>query len=349
MTGAVGIVGGGIVGRVLATTLLNRGWKVSLFESAKASDQSGCSPTAAGMLAPIAELDSGDARIAVLGEQSLELWPRLLQGEEVFFERRGSLALALPPENEELNRLESRVHKLSPGSTIRVTRETLLALEPELDSRFSTGLHFPVEGQLDPRQCLGGLLAKIKSLQGEVRFSAQVEEIGRHSLIVAGEKLSFDWTVDCRGLSAKADLPLRGVRGELLLVESQEVHFSRPVRLMHRKHPLYVVPRPNGKFILGATVIESEALHPITVRSTLELLSMAYALHSGFSEARVLESRVQLRPAFSDNFPKVYFTRGRVRVNGMYRHGFLLSPAVAEEVANLLEGKSSPLAVEETL
>jgi len=352
MTGSAAIVGAGITGRVLATTLIQRGWSTTLFESRSEMDQSGCSATAAGLLAPLAELDTADERVAKWGLESVELWPSLLRGveTEIFFERQGSLVVALPSENEELIRLENRVKSYSVSAPMeRVSRERLLQLEPELDSRFSQGIFFPLEGQMDNRQCLAALAKKIVASGGHIEYQSRVCCLEPHSIVVNETKQTFDWVIDCRGLDAKADLNLRGVRGELFLVETSDVHFTRPVRLMHRRHPLYVVPRPDAKFLLGATCLETETLTPVTLRSSLEILSMAYSLHSGFSEARVLESRVQLRPAFPDNFPKVSVCPGRIRVNGMYRHGYLLSPAISREVAEIMEGgHKSSLAVEES-
>ena len=89
--------------------------------------------------------------------------------------------------------------------------------------------------------------------------------------------------------------------------------------------------------MVGATVIESDDDGPITVRSALELLGMAYALHPAFGEAEIVDAGAGVRPAFADNVPKI-IVRGRtIHVNGLYRHGFLLAPALAELVADYLE------------
>jgi glycine oxidase len=145
--------------------------------------------------------------------------------------------------------------------------------------------------------------------------------------------------IDCRGLAAREDLPgLRAVRGERLLLRSREVRLTRTVRLLHPRHPLYVVPWGNGLFLVGATVIESEDWSAMTVRSALELLGLAYALHPGFGEAEIVELGAGLRPAFADNVPKVVVASARhIHVNGAYRHGFLLAPALARIAADLVE------------
>jgi glycine oxidase len=108
------------------------------------------------------------------------------------------------------------------------------------------------------------------------------------------------------------------------------------VRLLHPRHPLYVVPWTGGRYMIGATVIESDDQAPVTVRSALELLGSAYALHPAFAEAQVVELAAGVRPAFADNVPKI-IVRGRtIHVNGLYRHGFLMSPVLAELVADYL-------------
>jgi glycine oxidase len=131
---------------------------------------------------------------------------------------------------------------------------------------------------------------------------------------------------------------LRGVRGERVLIQTSDVSLSRPVRLLHPRQPIYVVPQGHRRFVVGATVIEREDDGPMSLRSALDLLGSAYALHPAFGEASVLEMGAGVRPAFSDNVPRIIIEdTGRViRVNGAYRHGFLLAPVLARAVADYL-------------
>jgi glycine oxidase len=126
---------------------------------------------------------------------------------------------------------------------------------------------------------------------------------------------------------------LRGVKGEMLVVRSREVTLSRPVRVLHPRIPVYVVPRGDGAFMVGATMIESDDSRRITARSVHELLSAAYSLHPAFGDAEILEIGTQVRPAFPDNLPKLRRIGDRLYVNGLYRHGFLLAPALARRAA----------------
>ena len=172
------------------------------------------------------------------------------------------------------------------------------------------------EAHLDPRAALTHLRAR---LEGEgVRF---VADAGRPEGRV----------FDCRGLAARDRLPdLRGVKGEMAVLRSAELRLARPVRLLHPRHPLYVVPRAGGLFMLGATQIESDDRRR-SVRAALELLSAAYALHPAFGEAELVEHGADARPAFPDNLPRLRRQGDAILVNGLFRHGFLLAPALAAQ------------------
>jgi glycine oxidase len=186
-------------------------------------------------------------------------------------------------------------------------------------------------------------LEPLLTLGGTVRFG--VEEALGTTGGAAGDRC----VIDCRGLAARDVLPdLRGVRGEMLLLRSRELALSRPVRLLHPRWPVYVVPRGDGVFMVGATMIESDATGGVSARSMQELLAAAQAVHPAFGEAEVLELAAQVRPAFADNLPRLRWRGGRCYVNGLYRHGFLLAPALAAMAAEaLLAGRHFPEVMDE--
>lgn len=341
MNGAVVIVGAGVMGRVTALTLSRRGWHVTLFDKRQMSEAGVCSRAAAGLLAPFCELESADPLIANLGRESLDLWPRFLQelSEPVYFQRSGTLAVAHPEDLDELDRLTRRVRACDDGALETVQRERLRTLEPELDSRFSNGVYLPNEGQVDGRGLLDALKKTVSENAVSYRFDDPVERIAAGFVQTRSERIFCDWVVDCRGLEAKPDwTELRGVRGELFRVVAPEVRLNRPVRLMHPRYPLYIAPRPHRRFVIGATCLEDETKKPVTIRSTLELLSAAFSVHSGFAEGWVEESVTGWRPALRDNLPRVRYQKGLLRVNGLYRHGFLLAPRLASGIAQILAG-----------
>ena len=99
---------------------------------------------------------------------------------------------------------------------------------------------------------------------------------------------------------------------------------------MHPRYRIYIVPRPNHRYVVGATEIESEDQSNMSVRSSLELLSAVYSVHPGFGEARIANTLTNCRPALGDNLPRIETETGLTRINGLYRHGYLLAPATVE-------------------
>jgi glycine oxidase len=135
----------------------------------------------------------------------------------------------------------------------------------------------------------------------------------------------------------------------MLILRCPALSLSRPIRLLHPRFPLYIVPRGDGVFMLGATMLESGERNRVTARSVMELLNAAYAVHPAFAEAEILEMGADARPAFADNLPRLRpFGKRSLRVNGLYRHGFLLSPALAKRAADyLLHGARSKEVMDE--
>jgi len=318
----VTVRGAGVAGLACAVELAERGASVEVLERCATLAGAGCSWFAGGMLAPWCELESGGALIARLGEEGIAWWRRRFAATA----QQGTLVIAHGRDAGELAQFARRTERFE-----TLDAEALAALEPDLAGRFASALHFAGEGHLDPRSALGALLARALELGVTVRFGVDAEAAPR-----AGREL-----LDCTGLAARRTLAdLRGVRGEMLLVRAPDVALTRPVRVLHPRIPVYVVPRPGHVYMIGATTIESDAAERISVRSVLELLSAAYALHPGFGEAEILETGTAVRPAFPDNLPRLRRVGGVLYVNGLYRHGFLIAPALARRAAlALLEGR----------
>jgi glycine oxidase len=198
----------------------------------------------------------------------------------------------------------------------------LAELEPHLADRHDRALFFEDEAHIDPRAALMHLRKRLEAA------GARFEQ---------GEAAPDGPVIDCRGLAAQDSLPdLRGVKGEMVVLRTTDVTLSRPIRLLHPRFPLYIVPRGDGVFMLGATQIESEERGRASARSVMELLSAAYALLPAFGEAEVMEIGADARPAFPDNLPRITRKGEAIHVNGLFRHGFLLSPAVARMTAGMV-------------
>jgi len=320
---SVTVVGGGIVGLWQAFELARRGHTVTLREAMPEHDTGAASRFAGAMLAPDCEAEAAEPIVRKLGFRGLALWRQAYPGLVC----RGTLVLANPRDRAELARFarHTQGHR-------RLDAGGIAVLEPALADRFSDGLFYADEAHLSPRPAITFLINALRGLGANLRFDDPVPQ-PVWMAASAGEAV-----IDCRGISAKSDLPdLRGVRGEMAVVETADIELSRPVRLMHPRFPLYVVPWGEGRFMIGATMIETDDAGPVTVTSAFELLSSAFALHPGFAEAQVVELSAGVRPAFPSNVPTITVCGRQLMVNGAYRHGFLLAPALAEILADYLE------------
>ncbi len=301
------------------------------------------------MLAPVSEVDHAEPPVVAAGLDSVARWKRLL-GDALagVGSDRGSLLTALRPEWPLLDQLADRVRRAGLGDRlVAVDPDRLRALEPALAGRFVRAWHTRDEGVVDPPAALSALDAAYVAEGGRV-VRGWAAEVGAHQVALDGDEhphLTADLVVDARGLAARDTLALRGVRGEFVEVHTDEVVLGRPVRVLHPRHPLYVVPRGGGRFYVGATEVEREDDAPPTVRSLLELLSVLHAVHPAFAEAEVVRSGVGLRPALPDNAPRIVAQEGLIRVNGLHRHGWLLAPILADAVAGIAAGSAVPTPV----
>lgn len=314
MRAHVKIAGAGLAGLASAYELLKRRVNVTLYERTPCPAQGSVARYAGGMLAPWCERESAEEEVVTLGAQAVDWWADLTA-----VKRAGTLVVAPPRDQAELARFARRTANFQIVDAVSVS-----TLEPALDGRFSKGLFFDQEAHLDPRQALKDLVAKVEQMGGEILLSTPAPDYV---------------DIDCRGY-ASALPDLRPVRGEMAILDCPEVTLTRTVRLLHPRMPLYIVPRGNGIYMIGGTMIESSSDRAISLRSLSELLSAAFALHPAFAEAAVLETGAGLRPAFPDNFPRVWKDKGTWYLNGLYRHGFLLAPAMAQKLADQLTSKA---------
>ena len=336
---SIAIAGAGLLGRLLAWQLSHAGARVTLYEAGAFSPSPAAAFTAAGMISPLSEAVVSEYSVYEMGMFALRQWPlwlKELRNPPItpLFSQRGSLVIAHPQDVSELQQFAQELQfVLREQIGYRwVNREEIRQLEPDLHDAFQDGLLLEDEGHIDNRQLLEVLLTEIRAAGGECIEHCPVT-VNAYTIVTATEQRSYDLVIDCRGMGAKTAVnQLRGVRGETLHVETREVTLQRPVRLMHPRYQLYIVPKPDHRFIIGATQIESEDRSPVTLQSSLELSSALYTLSPAFAEARILELGVNLRPAFMDNMPRVDTQPGLIRANGLFRHGFLLAPAVASHV-----------------
>ncbi|MCB4747615.1 MAG: FAD-dependent oxidoreductase [Sulfurovum sp.] len=355
----IAIVGAGLAGRIVALNLLrtNQDITITFFDKGSKEGVGAAGFTAAGMLAPYAELETAESVIFDLGHRSIELWPDLLKEIGLFdgYQQKGTIITA---HSQDMGELEHFIgilqRKVETAEKIKILDSIQIKdMEPDLYIH-QKGFYIPDEGLIDAQRFIAFSVNYFNRYENiYFREYTPVKKIETGKVYTKEGVEVFDWVFDTRGLGAKEYFhDLRGVRGEVMWVEANDINISRPTRLMHPRYKIYIVPRGNGcegidleycsdcklsqtigykRYIIGATEIESEDMSPISVRSSMELLSALYTVHPNFGEARVVHSETNCRPAFKDNLPRIENEKGLTRINGLYRHGYLLAPAIVEK------------------
>jgi glycine oxidase len=347
----IGIAGAGLLGRLLAWTLAHQGHQVSVFDPTSGPQpsfdgQGAAGFTAAGMLSPLAELETAEPDVAERGWYAITRWAEIRADMALrlpaapHFAREGSLMVAHRPDLGAARRVLSRLDALTqeraaPHRPQALDAPQLQALEPCLHSTLGP-LHawlLPGEGQVDAVGMMQGLQADAPGVAWH--WGRVVRQMGPGYLSLAEDasapKLHFDCVFDVRGVGARPAAPVRGVRGEVVWLHAPGLTLQRPVRLLHPRHRVYIVPRPGDVVLIGASEIESEDRSPMSLRSAVELMAAAHSVLPSLAEARILRLDTNLRPALPDNRPEVHTEPGLVRLNGLYRHGWLLAPSVVDE------------------
>lgn len=361
----IGIAGGGLLGRLCALRLRQAGHRVSVFEANASpapalNSMRAAAWTAAGMLSPIAEMECGGPLVRDLGIRSLSLWKELDQALRPMMTRSAHSAHlhhmsataedhAIHDHDENRSPLGLQLqdslmvcHASDTGSAQRVLRlldqdpTRMIKLEPRDIAPLAPALKGTLhawrlvgEGHLYPHQAMRSFYLALQDVTWH--WGAGVNKITANTLHVDSTPHSFDWVIDTRGVGAADEIAVRGVRGELIVLFAPGFSLNRPVRLLHPRWRVYIVPRPGRQVVIGATEIESEDRSPISVQSMMELLSAAFSIFPSLAEARVLWTDVNLRPATPDNMPFTQTEAGITRINGLFRHGWLLAPAIVEK------------------
>ena len=355
------VIGGGAIGLSIAWRARERGMSVTVLE--RDALGSGCSRVAAGMLAPVAEVEFGDAgrRQLELGLRSAAIWPgfadelRAASGVDVGVLRTGTLLLAR--DDDEARELERQIaFRDALGlRTARLRASEAREREPALVPALRLALEAPDDHSVDPRAVLDALAAACAAVGVQLRERAQVARIasdadgcvlgatlasggGEGELVRAGSVVvaAGAWSAQLGGVEER--VPVRPVRGQLLRLRDPRGPgmLSRVVRFEGG----YVVPRADGAYVLGATVEERGFDVEPDVHGVYELLRDAHELVPDVGELKIEELCVGLRPGTPDNAPAIGFGErdGLVWATGHYRNGILLAPLTAQLVADVLDG-----------
>jgi glycine oxidase len=313
----VRILGAGIVGLSCAEELIRRGHDVTVVDPAPAS---GASWVAAGMLTPSAEVWHGEHALLDLGLRSLALWPEWAARLGVLLQRTGTLLVG--SDRGDLQQVERQCALLAArGRGVDVLdRRGVRTHEPALGPAVAGGALLPDEPSVDPRAVLAALLR-------QVRVVDHTTDPCDVSVVATGSRLPAPFTS-----------LVRGVRGEIVRVRGGSPP-GRTVRGWVRGEPVYVVPRPSGEVVIGATSEEHDTDPVPTLGGVVRLLQAARELVPGLDRAEITETSARDRPGTADNLPLVgpSGVDGVVLAAGHFRHGVLLAPLTARLVADHLD------------
>lgn len=323
----IGIAGCGLMGSLLAFKLLQQGHAVSIYEEKMPCHPKQAAIVAAGMISPYSELPVMNQQVFQLGRRSLQLWPEYVKALNIesALKLKGTIALSLPQHQQTLTHFVKKILHQYPHSNIQTIEQ------------FNGSYFFAEEGAIDTEMFMTTLIKTVKKLNGSIFENTKIIDVKNAKIFTDNQRFDFDYTLDCRGSGANSNFTdLRKVRGEIIQVFAPEVDIVHPLRIFGSRKITYIVPRNHGKYIIGASEIESDDDSEISVRTLSELLAVSYQVHPGFAEARLIKTSTACRPALNDNLPKIIFKNRTLAVNGLYRHGYLLAPALVENIIGVL-------------
>jgi glycine oxidase len=354
------IVGGGVVGLCCAWRATRKGARVAVVERLR--PPAGATRVAAGMLAPVGELAFGEPELLKMTLAAAELYPDFVaeleaaSGLSVGYRRDGALHLALDrDEAAELRRVHELQRSLELGAEWLPPRRCR-ELEPGLTSSLNGGVYAPGEASIDPRALSATLLAALEVEDGaELLLGTGVEGALLDGERVAGVRTEAGaelraesvvlatgaWSGQADWLPEAARPPVRPVKGQVLELRARDGVV--PCTRIVASERVYLVPRPDGRLIAGATVEEQGFDTAVTAGGVHELLREAYRLLPEVAEMELVEAAAGLRPGTPDNLPRVGPSpvEGLLWATGHYRNGILLAPLAADALVPHLEARSS--------
>jgi len=349
------------VGLAVAWRAAQRGLRVTVLERADAPG-AGTSAVAAGMLAPISETIATELPLMRLGLASVDAYPEFVEelsdasGMDPGYLRCGTLLAARDGDEAEALGRELELRESLGLAVHRLRSSEARRLEPALAPALRLALEIPDDHAIDPRKLTAALARAVTTAGGTLRCRAAVEEIGASGgrltgvRLAGGEQVSAEhvvvaagaWTEAVRGLPAQARVPIHPVKGQIL-----RLHDPAGPGLLTRVLRMtggYLVPRGDGRYVLGATMEERGFDTTVTAGGAFELLRNAFELLPSVTELVIDELSAGLRPTTPDNAPAIGpgSIRGLHWAVGHYRHGILLTPITAELVVGALAGESVP-------
>jgi glycine oxidase len=318
----VAIVGAGILGRLVAWHLY-RSFEVHVFEQEAFNAKKSCSFAAGAMISPFGELGVLGNQWLIKAQAALTWWPIILKSlaQPVYYRHSGTKVVA---SLEDAHLLEQ---------WIALIKRHFSSFSPLVKKGKQITCYVQEEAHLNPRELLRSLAHHLIT-HGVKWHTKAVEEVKPYVLKVENTTCHFDWIIDCRGMGAKGIVPgLRAIRGEMLLLEAANIDLHCAVRSLHPLYSCYIVPQGQNRYMVGATHMESESEAPIYTKSVMSLLTGAVLYEPRFKDAYLIDTKVGLRPTTDNHLPFVRKSEGLFEINGLFRHGFLLAPAISASVA----------------
>ena len=359
------IIGGGVIGLGIGWQLAKSGASVTIYEQAEAGRAA--SWAAAGMLAPLAEAHTEEPELLKLGCQSLALYPQWVRELEadaempIGYRVEGTLIIGLEPDDTHQLR-----HLYASQQDLRLSVEWLTGraareIEPALSPRVTAAIHCETDHQVDNRLMVKALQRAYQRYGGALHENNAVESIQIENGIATGiktqdgEKYNGDVimlsagceSAQIQGLPDAIRPPVRPVKGQMLALQMEDgITVKNVIRTVRARYPMsvYLVPRTDGRLIVGATSEEMGFDTRLTAGGVFELLRGAWEAVPGIYELPLLETWTGLRPGSRDNAPILGETpiENLIYATGHYRNGILLTPITAYEVSKLvLTGETS--------
>lgn len=361
-----------MIGLSAAWSAARGGARVAVLD--RAAPPAGATRVAAGMLAPVGELAFGEPELLEMTLASAALYPEFVaaleaaSGEPTGYTHQGALHIALDrDEAAELRRVHDLQRSLGLAAEWLPPRRCR-ELEPGLTPSFNGGVHAPGEAAVDPRALTRALLVALERAGGEVRSETEgeVRSQGRSATevvaglfegqrlvgvrIATGEELRADavvlaagaWSGRAEWLPEHARPPVRPVKGQIVELRSRDG--EPPCERIIASERVYLVPRPDGRLIVGATSEEQGFDTAVTAGGVHELLREAYRLLPDVAEMELIDSMAGLRPGTPDNLPLIgpAAIEGLVLATGHYRNGILLAPLTADAIVAVLASEPLP-------
>ena len=359
------IIGGGVIGLGIGWQLAKSGASVTIYEQAEAGRAA--SWAAAGMLAPLAEAHTEEPELLKLGCQSLALYPQWVRELEadaemaIGYRVEGTLIVGLEPDDtHQLRHLYASQQDL--GLSVEwLTGRAAREIEPALSPRVTAAIHCETDHQVDNRRMVKALQRAYQRYGGALHENNAVESIQIENGIATGiktqdgEKYNGDVimlsagceSAQIQGLPDAIRPPVRPVKGQMLALQMEAgISVKNVIRTVRARYPMsvYLVPRTDGRLIVGATSEEMGFDTRLTAGGVFELLRGAWEAVPGIYELPLLETWTGLRPGSRDNAPILGETpiENLIYATGHYRNGILLTPITAYEVSKLvLTGETS--------